>query len=645
MARPLTSSTVRLQPLARQTARARAFTRDRASLVLVAVFLCMSVVYVWMAAESYPLALHGSSAGQYNALADAFLHLRLWIARFPGALLGPEPLNPALKPAVLNTYGDDSLYRDHLYLSWGPAPVLVLLVPLHLLGYEPSGSVIIAPFAIVGLGFALAALRVSLKLIAEVPLWMCTLAAVTLACASVMPELLRGSEVYHEAIAGGYCFTMAGIWLAASAIVDRRASLLRLGVMSLCFGLATGSRPTLGLTVLVLVPVFASLKSTRPRRGLLVALTAPVGACLLLLAVYNYARYGNPLEIGTRYQIGSLFHAHLGEVDYVPIGMWSYVLTPPRLGAVFPFLSVAAPQLSYPLNLPVHYAGYSEKTGGLLPMTPIVIFLVALPWMWRRRPALLGSLGPLLLAMASAGVGILLILSYELYVTSERYEADYATLLVFGALVVWLALSAHTRGSRQRVIRVGGGLLAVWSCMTGAAVGSQGLQKHARTWRTLVSLGSPLSTAIVAVGGHPILAEVYAANVLAETRESYSLDTAASNISAFWLGAGEQATLTVVSPDSRNVTLIADVRAGSALSADARLEARISGPGPSSHIYQLPAGSGEVGMVVHLARGVNQLALSPVSVAEGGNGSRVQPPVSEPGSPLMLVSDPHLAGG
>ena len=310
---------------------------------------------------------------------------------------------------------------------------------------------------------------------------------------------------------GGYCFTMAGVWLALSAIADKRASLARLALMSLCFGLAAGSRPPLVVTALILVPVFIALRSTQPRRGLLLALATPVCVCFLLIAAYNYARYGDPLEIGTRFQLNGAYHVQLAELGYVPIGMWSYLLTPPRIGVLFPFISIANPALAYPLSLPAHYARIPEETGGLLPMTPIAILLAALPLIWRRRQTFLGSLGPFILSLVGVGLGIMLILSYELFTTTERYEADYTTLFVFAALLVWLALSAHARGGGRRLLRVGGGLLAVWSCVTGMALGLQQLQqKHSDTWRTLVNIGSPLSVAIAGVVGHPILAEVNA---------------------------------------------------------------------------------------------------------------------------------------
>ncbi len=612
--------------------------RDPTSRALVVVFLFMSAFYLWRAAASTPLALHGWSAAQYNALADAFLHLHLWIAHIPAALLGPEPLNLAHKPAALASYGEDSLYGEHVYIAWGPAPVIVLLVPLHLLGYEPSNSVIIAPFAIAGLGFALAALRVTLRLVVGVPIWMSALAALTLACASVVPELMKAPAVYQEAIAGGYCFTMAGVWLAASAVADRRASLARLALMSLCFGLATGSRPTLALTGLILVPVYAALRSTRPRRELLVGLVVPLGAVWMLFAVYNYARFGSPLEVGEHYVINE-GHKYLSELSFLPVALWSYLLAPPRVSLVFPFLSTITPLLSYPLKAPAHFA--PEATGGLLPLTPIAAFVVGLPIVWRYRPGLLGRLGPLLLTVAGVGVAVLFFMSFTLPATTERYATDYTTLVLLGALAVWLALSVRLRGGRRRLMRLGGGLLAAWSCAAGLAISSNGLEGHRETWRALVDVTSPLSTALVAVVDRPILADVYSPWIVG-TPEKYAL---ATSVSTFWLSAGGSAYLTIVSPDSREVTLEANVSAGPALDASAILEARVNGPGSSQHVYRLPPGGGNVRIVTHVTSGVNHLALSPMSVAKDAPSSEVPALGSALEFPLMIVSGLHLVDG
>ncbi len=611
-----------LRSAVRLPARMRALAVDRVSLALGAVFLLGAVFYLWTAGTSYPLTLSGSQTDPYNLLANAFLHLHLSVGRPPAGLLRlPEPYDPVanstfqLKPRDIH---DFALYHGKLFLTWGPTPVLVLLVPLHLFGLEPSTSLTAAIFAIVGLGFALAVLRVVLRQLGKAPLWMCALAAFTLALSSVVPFTLRRPEVYEEAIAGGYCFAMAGVWLSASALVARRASLRRLVLMSLCFGLAVGARPTLALSALVLVPVYLSLRGTRADRELLVALAVPVSVCVLLLAAYNQARFGSPLEVGTKYALAGFNQhtAHFGDLSYVLPGAWYYLVSPPRPSILFPFVNLAPPPESYPATLPANYQAF-ELTGGLLLMAPILVFLGALPWIWRRRPKLLGSLGSPLLILAGAGIFGLLFLSYEFYATTERYEVNFATLLMLGALAAWLALSESIRGRRRWLMRIGGGLLAAWSCFTGLAIGFVGYANllavnHPATWSTLENISSPLSRAIAIVAGRPVLAEVFAGKVIQAAPVTYTSITASTT--AFALSAGEQAELTIVSPDTRTAALVAKMTpavavAGGANPSKSAALLLVRGPRHASNTYTIPPGGGVRQIPVRLGPGIDHLVL------------------------------------
>jgi hypothetical protein len=626
-----------LQNAARPTAWVRSLVDDRVSLALCVVFLLAAAFYLWTAGTTYALTIDGGSAifgprhlpgavNPYNELANAFLHFRLSVGRAPTALLNlTEPYNPAQNHAIKAYYliYDYALYGGRLYLPWGPAPVIVLLVPLHLLGIEPSSSLTVALYAIAGLGFGLAALRVLVRVIGNVPMWMCVLAACAMAFSSVVPFILRRPNVYEEAIAGGFCFVMAGVWLALSALADRRASWARLVLMSLCFGLAAGSRPTLGLTALVLVPVYMSLRRTCPRRGLLLALAVPVGACFMLLLAYNQARFANPLEFGIGYQLAG-YNPHtvrFSDPSYVLPSIWYYLVSLPRPSILFPFILLSLPPASYPLSPPANYLA-SEAVGGLLPMTPIVIFLVALPWIWRRRPELLGPLAAALLILASAGVAILLFLSYEFFSTAERYAVDFSTLFLLGALAAWLALSRDCHGRRRRLVRVGGGLLAAWGCIAGFAVSFAGnsteflARAHPGLWATLQNIGSPLSTAAAMVAGHPVLAEVRGPSVVGTLPTSYT--NLGSNVTAFWLGAGEQEDLTIVSPDDREAALMASMVPG-VHRTGTRIEfgvgaARVGlrGPGHASRIYAIPSSGRAVRVPIRLSRGLNRLVLSPL---------------------------------
>ena len=234
------------------------------------------------------------------------------------------------------------------------------------------------------------------------------LAAAVLVCATTIPFLLRRPAVWEEAIVAGFCFAMAGVYLAVQAIARRRASIGRLALMSLCFGLAAGSRPPLIAIGVLIVPVYLALRNTDPRRPLLAALVVPVAACVLLLLAYNFARFGSPLEVGQSYQLSEetqLAGAHAGiphqqflsgpvgrdlqfdKLSYLPPNLWYYGISPPRPTILFPFLALAPPPLTYPLGYPAGYAP-PEVTGGVLVMTPILLFAFALPWLRTTAPGI-----------------------------------------------------------------------------------------------------------------------------------------------------------------------------------------------------------------------------------------------------------------
>jgi hypothetical protein len=603
----------------RLPASARALAVDRTSLALCAVFLLAAAFYVWTAATTFPLSLHGAAGDPYNQLADAFLHLRLSVGRAPADLLRlPEPYNPAQNGPLIQPHGplqesihDYALFHGKLFIAWGPAPVIVLLVPLHLLGFEPTPSLTTSVFAIVGLGFALATLGVVLRQIGDVPLWMSILSALTLALASAVPFILRRPAVYEEEISGGYCFAMAGIWLAISALADRRASLRRLALMSLCIGLAVGSRPTLVLTAVVFVPVYWSLRVTQARRDLLLALIIPVGLCGVLLLAYNQMRFGNPLENGASYQLAGFDQntAHFGDLSYVPPGLWFYGISPPRATILFPFFILTPPPISYPASLPGLYPQLLEPTGGLLPMTPIVVFLAALPSLWRRRASSLGRLALPLLLLTGAGLACVLFLSYVFFSTTERYEVDFLTLFLLGAVAAWLALSRATRGWRRLVVQIAGGILATWSCIAGVAISFTGYYNllatgHPGTWRTLQDITAAVSWAAAIAEGHPVLAEATAPELP-------------------WLAVGERDNLVIVSPGTTKATLVAAFvtarRSGGAIERGASgATLLVRGPGRASSTYQIPAGGGAVRVLLRLSPGLNRLSLIPLSTKASG---------------------------
>jgi hypothetical protein len=591
---------------------------DRVTASLAIMLVIGAAFYLWTAGSTFPLSLDGSQTDYYNELATAFLHLHLSIGAAPAGLLHlADPYDPSQNGQYATAYHDLSLYHGHFYLDWGPTPVLVLLVPLHLLGLAASPSLTVAVFGIVGLAFALATLRVLLREFDAVPLWMGALAAAVLVCSTTVPFLLRRPAIYEEALASGFCFVMIAIQIAVRAIVQRRSSVARLAAMSLCFGLAAGSRPPLIATGLLIVPVFLALRSTTSRGGLLASLAGPCGVCVLLLLVYNLARFGNPLEVGQSYNLAGYDpkHVHLGSARYLLPNLWYYGFAPPRPTILFPFLALAPPPLTYPLGAPAGY-GVPEITGGLLPMTPLLLFAFALPWLHARRPQMVGRLASPLLVTAGAGLISLLFLSVEFFASTERYETDFAGVFLLAALAAWFALSTGTH-RRRNTVRSVGAVLALWGCFTGVAISFTGYYNllriaHPGTWRALEDVTSPIATATAMLAGRPILADVQAPNL---TRTSpVNLTSLGAGVESFWLAPGTPAELTIVSPDRRQAAIVADMSAGAALGAGGVLWLRIKDASTRPRDYRI-TGAGRVRLPIALDRGLNRVLLSPLATA------------------------------
>ncbi len=625
-------------------------TADRVTLALSVVFVLAAIFYLWTAGSSFPLSLDLAGSDRYNLLADAFLHFHLSIGPPPAGLLHvTNPYDPALNAPFVHgkndatTYVDDILYHGRLYLLWGPAPAIVWLVPMHLLGFEPSSSLTCSVFAIGGLGFALGTLRILLRSLGERAIWMSVLAGCSLALCSTVPFILRSPTVTEDTILGGYCFAMAGIWLAASAVAARGASLRRLALMSLCFGLAVGSRATLGLTALVLVPVYLALRSTHSTRSLLIALGLPIGCCFALLLAYNEARFGAPFQFGGSYQLAGYDPqtASFGELSYLPPGAWSYLFSPPRPALLFPFVHLGVTSVSYPFSLPKIYD--SEITGGLVAMSPIMLFLLVLPWSWRRRASRQGSLGLLMLVLAGAGMATLLYISYEWLGSTERYEVDFASALLFGALAGWLTISARAHGVLRRALRIGGGALLVWGCLMGLAISFTGYGNylavnHTGTWTALENLGSPLSTALVETRGRPVVAEVATPHPLPS--EDLRYVSFSSPVEQLWLSASDRADITIVSPHAQSTPMLFVAIPG--IEAVQHQGIQIGGPATASTLsvrapegvrstYRVPLKGTKFLVQLRLSRGINRVSLTPLA------GSLKRPRGHPDSLPLVIV--------
>jgi hypothetical protein len=523
--------------------------------VVVGALLCVTgAFYVWTAATSSPIHFNQQQSDKFNKLTDAFLHGQLSLLDKPAPGLAAIPSDQVGNDALVGPWltsdtRDLSIYHGRFYLYWGPTPVLTSFLPFRALGLgDLPESLAVVLYTFFGLVFALLLARVLVRrFLPEPPAWAWALIVVALALGDVAPFVLRRPSVYEVAVSSGFCFLFAGLWLTASGWFRERPSWWRLGLGSLCFGLAFAARPNAGIGILAGVAVPWTVWRGAPDRGerarAAAILLGPFVAVFVAHLVYNALRFSGPLDFGTDYllPVGRIEH---NRPSYVLPGLWYYLIELPRLSLQFPYVFLGPPPV-YPGHLPAGYVG--EPTGGILPMIPLVLLLAAVPFWRRDRP----ELARLVLAGVAGAVFVLLFLVLRFPSATQRYELDFLPALLLGALLSWLALRRRT----GRLLDGGVIALAVITCVLGVAAsitGYYGLLRtnHPKTFDDLPEFFSPLPTLATQIAGNPAIVAMNDDPGLPPQRY-FRLTIEGSGQ---WLGTSP-ATLQVISPSARTARL------------------------------------------------------------------------------------------
>lgn len=603
---------------------------------LTALLLGLLVaLYAWTALTSADPGFGEARTDPSNRQADAFrhgqLHLRTPVPPAVRALEDPYDPRQAL-PVLPADIRDLTLYRDRLYTYWGPVPALLAFLPFQVLGLGDL------PPAFALLAFALAALllqaailgRLTARYAPEAPGWLRAAALAVVAVGGGLPFLLRSPQTYQVAIGAGVCFASATVYLLTRAALrpggPRRGQLLGAG---LCAGLAFGSRPPMGIVlVLGLAIVWVLHRGGRlgetPRAGLARAaglLLAPFALCVAGIGVYNAMRFGSPAEFGLRYTLtGFDIRGKLGHAGFLGPGLWYYLLQPIRPRVEFPFLWLGPPPY-YPWSVPAAYEA-PERVAGVLWTLPLLALLAAVPTVLRRRARPAAAL--LAVAVACGAVLMAFEAAYQ-PVATQRYEADFLAYLVPATALAWLLATALASGRARRTLAWGGGVLAAWTILVGLAISLVGYDNplrihHRGTWNALRSVTSPIATATATLAGRPMVAAVDGDPVSPRPWRLASLDLDGAGFGIDASGAA----IDVIAPRAMRARLTATLAPGRDAPAGIPLRLRVADGG------ELPVRGAATEVLVTLRRGRNELRLTPLARVDLG------------GSDVVAVSDLRL---
>jgi hypothetical protein len=428
---------------------------------LLAWSLC-SALYLWTAGAM--------SSGEdsdrrdiwhhYQYLADGFLngHLHLSKVPSPELLALPDPRDPAQnRPYRLE---DASLYRGQYYLYFGPAPVLLLVLPWKVLTGSPLPQWLVTDlFATAGLGaLALLIAGVRRRYFPAASPGQLFFAVVLAGHVAWLPVVLEHPAFWELAVVAA----AALFWWSLYFFWRYRDSGGRTpwaAATGCALALVLAARPTYapaaGLVALLFV-----FSPTRGRAVRLLALGLPLAAAGGALLAYNYLRFGDVVEFGQRYQLwaddwrGLTFF----RLSNFPFNASLYFFSLPVLSPYFPFFPPA-----WVGELPAGYTLTENIHGLLFAMPAHLLGAVALLQAWRQRhdPA---RRALHLVLVAGAGASLL---AAGLLCCFAGASTRYVTELTAGATVVagigFLEAVAGTPSRRGPWLRIVAVVTAAWS--------------------------------------------------------------------------------------------------------------------------------------------------------------------------------------
>ena len=427
-------------------------------LFLGAVLAAVACFYVWTVASNNEPWRWGEKQGDYyNRLMHGFINGHLYMnIRVPEELLKLDnPYDPQKRPPGVGL-PDASYYHGRYYLYWGAAPMVTLMLPFRLLtGMDLPAH--IAAIVFVWTGFLASTgvwLLIRRHYFPSVGGWVSVPCVLTLGIASLGPALLRRSNFWELPITSGYCFAMIALLCVYLSLHSARRSAWWLAGAGASLGLAVGSRPTYVFAIVLLaVPLAWSWWEGRAKGKwrwlpgpswwrLGMAGAAPLAMIGCLIGLYNYLRFGNPLEFGFSYQLTGSIETKLQHfrASFVPFNFYVYFLAPAQWSRYFPFIQV--------INTPTRPPGYYgwEYTYGVLANLPIAWLALAAPWGAIRQKGRAGGIR-LLAWIGSACLlcgpvaGILVFF----HAATARYMVDFVPTIVLLGCVGFAACAVEIR--------------------------------------------------------------------------------------------------------------------------------------------------------------------------------------------------------
>ena len=292
---------------------------------------------------------------QYSQLFEAILdgHVSLDIdydTELLDSLNNPYDRSERNENNLHGAFWDRAYYDGNFYCYFGAAPIFTVCFPVKLLtGKQPTALLMSAFLCLYCVIFISLLYELFLRRFCkDVPLVLAVLGLPALLFGSVIFAVAVEAQFYFIAVLSGIASTAAFLYFVFAAYFSKelckRVVLLALAGVSVV--LIAASRPTLLLYCFVaIVPaldIFTDKKEALKSKLIYTAaIGVPVVIGAVLIMVYNYVRFDNPLEFGFNYQMTvSIAKANTIKLSMIPAALYHYFFQQPAVKSSFPYIRI-----------------------------------------------------------------------------------------------------------------------------------------------------------------------------------------------------------------------------------------------------------------------------------------------------------------
>ncbi|MCM1505860.1 MAG: hypothetical protein NC177_01815 [Ruminococcus flavefaciens] len=365
-----------------------------------------------------------------------------------------DPYDSNLRSAEnVYTAWDHVFYNGKYYSYYGIAPVILLFLPYHMITeYFFPTDIAVMIFAVIGIIFLVLTYNAIIKRwFRNIPSG-CYIAGLIMIMTVCGIWFSVGRPLFYEiSISSGFAFvTLGAYFLISSNVISKgKTSLPKVTLASLFLATAVLCRPTLAVYSICACVYYAigfsksaevkdeegivQIKKKR-RIAYLVCALIPFVVLGLVQMIYNYVRFGSPLDFGIQYSltINDFVDAEYHTL-FMLIGLFGYLFQFPTIKADYPYVET---WFTY-FRANGYYFKDSGQTSGIVWLAlPVFAYLLTGKALKRLpdRKSRLWSIAVIGLPCVIMPVVIICSIWESGY--AVRYVADFSWQILMGALAV-----------------------------------------------------------------------------------------------------------------------------------------------------------------------------------------------------------------